>query len=173
MKRRLLTAVVISLAVLTPVTASAHGNEHGGHGGHDQPTPSWRKLAQVMVATAKYHSVAIAERDGFSDLGLCVDQMGEHWVNLDSADGDTTPDVFQDGVLDRRHPEALVYAHRGGRLQLVAVEWVSTEPGTVPGIGELHLNESLGVWVLHAWVWKHNPNGVLSDTNPRVGDCPL
>ena len=50
---------------------------------------------------------------------------------------------------------------------------MSTEPGSVPGIGELHLNESLGVYVLHAWIWKHNESGVLNDTNARVGECPL
>ena len=49
---------------------------------------------------------------------------------------------------------------------------MSTTPGRVPGIGELHLNENLGVYVLHAWVWKYNPNGVFADFNPRVGDCP-
>ena len=31
-----------------------------------------------------------------------------------------------------------------------------------------HLNEALGVWVLHAWVWKDNPAGVFQDWNPEV-----
>jgi hypothetical protein len=34
-----------------------------------------------------------------------------------------------------------------------------------------HLNEQLGVYALHAWIWKHNPAGVFADWNPRVS-CP-
>ena len=64
-----------------------------------------------------------------------------------------------------------MYEHVGDRLRLVAVEWVSTTPGDVLGI-PLHLNDNLGVWVLHAWIWKFNPDGLLTDFNPRVGDCP-
>ena len=169
--RRLRIAAVaaVAAAVLVPATVSS---AHGAHSGHSSGSASWLAIAQVRWATVRYHWLAVAEADGYSDLGLCVDQMGEHWVNLDDANSDGAPDSFQDGVLDRRHPEALVYAHKGSRLQLVAVEWVSTTPGTVPGIGELHLNPALGVYVLHAWVWKHNPDGLLMDMNPRIGDCP-
>lgn len=173
MRRHVFSALLISAASLVPATiATAHGN--GGHGGHGgSGSPSWRALAQVRWATAKYHWLGWAEADGFGDLNLCVPQMGEHWVKLADENGNGAPDTFEDGVLDRRHPEALVYAHKGSRLKLVAVEWVSTAPGNVPGIGDLHLNEALGVYVLHAWVWKHNPDGVLTDMNPRVGDCPV
>jgi hypothetical protein len=129
-------------------------------------------LAPVRAATAEYHNISMAAANGFDDLELCFDRMGEHWVDTDSVDGDQVPDVFQDGVLDPARPEALVYAHDGGRLRLVAVEWVSTTEGTVPGIGELHLNPTLGVYVLHAWVWMDNPDGMFADRNPRVGDCP-
>jgi hypothetical protein len=129
-------------------------------------------LAPARAGTAQYHDVSTAASSGFDDLHLCFDQMGEHWVDTASADGDQVPDVFQDGVLDPARPEALVYAHDGGRLRLVAVEWVSTAQGTVPGVGDLHLNPALGVYVLHAWVWLDNPDGVFADRNPRVGDCP-
>jgi hypothetical protein len=88
--------------------------------------------------------------------------MGEHYAD---------PATFSDGVVDPLRPEALVYEHVGTRLRLVAVEWVSTTPATMAGI-PLHLNESLGVYVLHAWIWKHNPDGMLADFNPAVGDCP-
>lgn len=129
-------------------------------------------LAPTRAGTAQYHDVSTAQASGFNDLHLCFDQMGEHWVETNSVDGDAAPDVFQDGVLDPARPEALVYAHDGKRLRLAAVEWVSTTPGTVPGIGELHLNSTLNVYVLHAWVWMHNPDGMFADRNPRVGDCP-
>lgn len=153
---------MLATAALVAVTPSAASAAAAGGGA----------LAPVRAATAAYHDVSTAAASGYDDLGLCFDQMGEHWVDTDSVDGDPVPDVFQDGVLDASHPEALVYAHDGERLRLVAVEWVSTTPGTVPGIGQLHLNPTLGVYVLHAWTWMDNPDGVFADRNPRVGDCP-
>jgi hypothetical protein len=34
-----------------------------------------------------------------------------------------------------------------------------------------HLNEKLGVYVLHAWIWKNNSAGIFEDWNPAV-TCP-
>jgi hypothetical protein len=151
-------AATVAIGLAIPVTGVLAG------GGPD--------LAGVRAASAAFHDVDTAEAAGYSDLGLCVSHMGEHWVNLTSEDGDAAPDSFQDGVQDPAQPEALVYAHHNGKLRLVAVEWVSTGPGTVPGIGELHLNPALGVYVLHAWVWANNPDGMLADMNPTMHDCP-
>jgi hypothetical protein len=120
-------------------------------------------LAALRGATAQYHSVDAALDSGRVDLHLCFDMMGEHYAD---------PATFGDGVLDPLDPEALVYAHVGGKLKLVAVEWVSTTPGTVPGFGDLHLNAALGVYVMHAWIWAPNPDGMFADMNPRIGDCP-
>lgn len=120
-------------------------------------------LAQVRAATAKYHRVAAATDAGYTDLHLCVDMMGEHLGK---------PASFSDGVLDPTDPEALVYEHTNNGLALVAVEWVSTNPGTVPGIGDLHFNPAVNLYVRHAWVWKHNPGDMFDDMNPTVGDCP-
>ena len=120
-------------------------------------------LAALRRATAQYHSVDAARDSGRVDLHLCFDMMGEHYAD---------PATFGDGVLDPLDPEALVYAHVGDQLKLVAVEWVSTTPGTVPGFGDLHLNPTLGVYVMHAWIWAPNPDGMFADMNPRIGDCP-
>jgi hypothetical protein len=66
----------------------------------------------------------------------------------------------------------MVYAHTGNDgLRLVAVEWVSTTPGTVMD-QPLHFNPAVGLWVLHAWIWSPNPTDVFEDMNPRIGDCP-
>lgn len=137
----------------------ASSPEHGQHADYDI---SPAQVAVVRRATAQFHDVANAIASGRVDLKLCVNQMGQHYAD---------PATFGDGVLDPEAPEALVYANEGDRLRLVAVEWVSTTPGEVFGI-PLHLNKSLGVWVLHAWVWYHNPDGILADLNSRVGDCP-
>ena len=120
-------------------------------------------LAALRQATARFHDVGRALASGRVDLHLCVDMMGQHYAN---------PNTFSDGVLDPVDPEAMVYADDGsGHLRLVAVEWVSTTPGVVMGT-PLHLNPDLGVWVLHAWIWSPNPDGMFADMNPRMGNCP-
>ena len=35
----------------------------------------------------------------------------------------------------------------------------------------LYLNEALGVYVLHAWIFTENPAGVFEDWSPDVS-CP-
>jgi hypothetical protein len=67
----------------------------------------------------------------------------------------------------------MVYAHNpDGSLRLVAVEWVSTTPGTVLDI-PLHFNPDVGLWILHAWIWQDNPAGMFADMNPTIGNCPV
>ena len=144
------TTVVLGIA-LGLVAATGAGAESN----------SKADLAQVRDATARYHDVAAAEADGYVDLGLCFDQMGEHWGKPSQIDGSVTATA----------PEALVYAHVGDRLRLVAVEYVATGPGTVLGM-PLHFNPAVNLWVLHAWIWMHNPGDMHDDTNPLVGDCP-
>jgi hypothetical protein len=164
--RRLIASLALATAPLVAAVppAAAHAHDGGGHEHrhHDHGTLSSLDVVRLWITTARYHRVDAALASGRVDLDLCFDRMGEHYAN---------PATFGDGVLDPLRPEALVYEHVGGRLRLVAVEWVSTTPGEVLGI-PLHLNENLGVWVLHAWIWKHNPDGLLADFNPRVGSCP-
>ena len=33
------------------------------------------------------------------------------------------------------------------------------------------LNQAVGFYLMHAWIWQPNPAGVLSDWNPDV-TCP-
>ena len=140
---------------------SSSGHDHAAHEHADHRIPP-TELGDLKAATRPFHDLQAALDSGRIDLDLCFDQMGEHYAN---------PATFGDGILDPLAPEALVYAHRGDGLELVAVEWVSTTPGAVHGV-DLHLNEALGVYVLHAWIWEHNPDGQLADFNPRIGDCP-
>jgi hypothetical protein len=119
-------------------------------------------VAGLRQATARFHDLDATLASGRVDLHLCVDHMGQHF-----ADAET----FSDGVLDPVDPEAMVYSDDGaGHLRLVAVEWVSTTPGTVMDI-PLHFNPAVDLWVLHAWVWSPNPDGMNADMNPRVGNC--
>jgi hypothetical protein len=152
--RRIVTAaiVVIGLTIVPWSVASAEAPGGGSSG-----------VAALRAATARFHDLGAALASGRRDLQLCVDQMGEHYAD---------PGTFSDGVLDPLDPEAMVYAHDGNnRLRLVAVEWVSTTAGTVMGI-PLHFNPAVDLWVLHAWIWSPNPDGMFADMNPRIGNCP-
>jgi hypothetical protein len=140
------------------------------------------ELAQVNLATAAYQDVEAANEDGWDILftpdetdpnSACFDHpdlggMGVHYVNGD----------LLDGALDATQPEALVYEVTPDGLKLVAVEyvvpdaaWDADQPPSVLG-RDLHFNEALGLWALHAWIWKDNPAGMFADFNPKVRPCP-
>lgn len=136
-------------------------------------------LAPLRRATARYQRVEVAEADGYtlvSGLDHCftnqpAGDMGFHYI--DTANLDLS--------LDPLRPEAMVYAPGpDGRLTLGAVEFIvpaaawddagNTEPPVVLD-RHLHLNEKLGVYVLHAWIFRNNPAGMFEDWNPAVS-CP-
>ncbi|OFE14488.1 hypothetical protein BA895_10155 [Humibacillus sp. DSM 29435] len=146
-----------------------------------------RKLAQVRKATAKFHRVDAAIAAGY-ELGWvngsgvriltgCVSDptagaMGYHYFSAK---------LMADNAVNTRQPEALVYAPtRSGGLRLVAVEWVVrsaqsnppgvSEPPTVLGM-KMHIlvpPPGPAFYLLHAWLWKHNPSGMFADWNPKV-----
>jgi hypothetical protein len=133
----------------------------------------------IRAATAQYKRLEIATSAGYAlipGLDHCFNNpgtgaMGFHYIQAASLDLD----------LNIEKPESLVYAPRpNGQLKLAAVEyivpaepWDKENPGTLPVLNghSLHLNQALGVYVLHAWVWKNNPAGMFEDWNPKV-TCP-
>jgi len=127
------------------------------------------QLAALRNATAAYHSLDAAEADGFVPLLNCFDSpdggMGQHFF---------IPSRM--GVVKLTEPTALVYEVRDGRYQLVAVEYIvpGDESTIVPDLLGQHFTfaPSLGVWKLHAWVWRPNPAGMFKDYNANVRPCP-
>lgn len=135
-------------------------------------------LAKVKAATARFNRVEVAQAAGWGlvpGLDHCFENgsagaMGFHYINTDLLDLELNP----------VQPEAMVYAPgKNGKLQLAAVEYIvpaepwdaeNSEPPSVLG-RSTHLNESLGVYVLHAWIFKNNPAGMFEDWNPNVS-CP-
>lgn len=129
------------------------------------------QLAQVRAATAAYHSIPAAEADGYIEFLPCFDDsalggMGQHWL-LPPALG---------RPLDPTKPAALVYEPRNGSYQLVAVEYVVPGPAdmTPPHLlgRDFTYLAALGVWKLHAWIWRPNPSGMFADYNPNSAMCP-
>lgn len=137
-------------------------------------------LAEIRRATARYHRVAVAEADGYVQASPCVAHpflgtMGFHYTNRS----------LVDAVVDPSAPEVLVYApDKHGNLKLVAVEfmvvaapWDATHSGPPTLAGhefEDHRDPAArhGIpfahYDLHAWVWRHNPNGMFFPFNPAV-----
>jgi hypothetical protein len=134
-----------------------------------------RDLAAARAATARYHRVDAAIANGYVSTHECVAipgaGMGIHFVH--------GPRIG-DPSLDAAEPEVLVYEARGdGSLRLVAVEymvskplWDAVHPGTRPTLyGRTFEDGPMQSYALHAWVWRHNADGMFAPFNPAVS-CP-
>ena len=123
-------------------------------------------LAELRRATAPYQDVNIATADGFVPLGVCEED--------DSALPYINPPRI-DGTLDFSHPEALLYEPAAnGQLTLAGVElvipyaaWSGQAPPQFFGV-PFQREDEFGVYGLHIWLWRHNPNGMFAIQNPTV-----
>ncbi|AZO00039.1 hypothetical protein EJ066_24540 [Mesorhizobium sp. M9A.F.Ca.ET.002.03.1.2] len=135
----------------------------------------------------KYQDYTAAIRDLYLSTVGCVHYTGEkipgamdypkgamgiHFVNV--------PSVGQ--KLDPMRPNVLIYEPTKEGLRLVAVEWLvpltpdTKEPPkllgqTFQGPMEGHyplIPKEFVHYDLHAWLFKENPNGMFSPTNPTV-----
>ena len=173
-----LLAAIIGATALAGSALAAPGTQH-----------EHRELAAIRAATARFHSVEAAVAAGY-ELGyrrndgtriitgcvanLSLGGMGYHYFNKALVD---------DLDVDPLQPEALVYAPGpNGMLQLAAVEWVvpgpiwtdptgATSAPSVFGMEMRILVPAVGFYTHHAWIWKHNPSGIMADWNPEVV-CP-
>lgn len=170
---------VLILAMIAMVGAACNGtggdspsttvaSEHA----IDEPPADPAELAKVNLATAAFQDVRAAESAGYEAFLECFENselggMGQHYVNQ----------ALLDDAVDPAAPEAMVYEVTPEGLELAGVEYIVpgdlVDPEQPPQLFDrtFHLNEDLGVWVLHAWVWKDNPAGVFEDWNPKVRPC--
>src|SRR5262245_26363337 len=193
-----LTLLAVAAAVVIPTVAIARSDSavprapahalQGPQGTADDTEALQDELSQVRRATARFHDLDAARAAGY-ELGWvngsgiriltgCVSNpaagaMGYHYFNAE---------LMADLTTDLLHPEALVYAPRkDGKLKLAAVEWIvrgqnSNPPGvssppSMLGMPMHILVPAVGFYLMHAWVWKHNPSVIMADWNPRV-ICP-
>jgi hypothetical protein len=186
-----LAVLVVVVAVLIPTVAfgrpDAAGHAMAGHAMAADDAALQDELAQVRRVTARFHRVEAAIEAGY-ELGWvngsgvriltgCVSHptagaMGYHYFNAE---------LMADNAVDALEPEALVYAPAAdGGLKLVAVEWVVRGPDSnPPGVSEppsvlgmeMHIlvpPPGPAFYLMHAWVWAHNPSGMFADWNPEV-----
>jgi hypothetical protein len=122
------------------------------------------ELQQVRAATARYEKIDNAMKDGYADIAVDVEGMGHHFMKTS----------IVDGIFDIREPEILVYnKNAGGAQELVAVEYAVPltfpKPEGFTGSADVWNGTSgFPLWLLHAWVWSYNPDGVFNWTNPTV-----
>jgi hypothetical protein len=132
------------------------------------------ELLQARRATAKFHTLSVARAAGYQKFLACFDDpevggMGQHFARKS----------LIDDTIDALHPEVLVYEPGRAGYRLVGLEyvvpqsakWTDKNPPMLFG-HHFHRNDTLGIWALHAWVWRPNPVGMHADYNPFVRMCP-
>ncbi|MDF2770517.1 MAG: hypothetical protein K0S86_10 [Geminicoccaceae bacterium] len=148
------------------------------------------ELQSVRALLDKYADPIVAVHDGFLSTVACVEYlkggtegsmqyapggMGVHFINM----GNVGP------TLDPSKPQVLIYEPVGDKLRLVAAEWFmpaqlagAARPSIfgkeLQGPMEGHkplMPAEVHHYDLHVWLWKTNPEGVYSPTNPAV-KCP-
>lgn len=148
------------------------------------------ELAAVRSQLDKYRNPIVAVYDGYFSTVGCIEYpkgttegsmkypaggMGVHFLNFQNM-GPT---------LDPAKPQVLIYEPVGDSLRLVAAEWfmpaelAGSSPPSVFGRaleGPMEGHQPLMPpgfhhYDLHVWLWKENPEGVFSPTNPAV-KCP-
>ena len=187
---RILAVASISAVMLMGQAVAAF--EHPQH----EPT-AVSMTSPARSATAKYHSLTVAKKAGYSILAdtagiTCIADpqmggaMGVHYVKSD---------LVKDPAIAATEPEALVYApDRHGRLRLAALEYVvikanwdanQVPPASYVGSRDAQAPPMLfghtfnftdapnryglpPFYSLHAWIWKQNPAGTFQMWNPSV-----
>ena len=137
---------------------------------HDRDRDIQRAVETLRRVTARYHNIEVAKKDDFVLLHDCETRLdnepvGTVYVNMSR---------LTDGVINLEKPDALIYEPGPKGLTLVGVEfaipfqlWTKSEPPKFLG-ATFQREDEFGVFALHAWVWRSNPNGLFAEINPRV-----
>ena len=135
-----------------------------------QPAGENATLATLRRATARYHNLNAAIADGFVFLHGCEVRpdegpVGSLYVHFGR---------LLDGVIDPAAPDGLIYEPGGSHPKLVGVElavpyplWTGQAPPALHGTA-FQREDEFGVFALHVWIWRDNPEGLFAETNPRV-----
>lgn len=178
----LLVSVSLSLMLLLAACSSS-----GTVAPSAPPLLDSPELEQIRAALDKYQDPIAAVHDGYFSTVGCVEYpagggmghvhyapggMGVHFLN----------GQLLGPVVDPLKPQILVYEPVGSKLRLVAAEWfvplatgVKERPSLFghpfdgPMEGHYPLMPlGLHHYDLHAWLWKKNPAGMFSPTNPDI-----
>jgi hypothetical protein len=147
--------------------------------------PTRAELDEIRQALEKYKDPYVAVRDLYLSTVGCVhydgEKMDSHMHYEKGGMGIHFVNLTVTGPLDPKRPNVLIYEPVGGKLELVAAEWlvplaaVKERPTLLgqPFDGPMEGHEPLipqefAHYDLHAWLFKENPLGMFSPTNPAV-----
>ena len=170
-----LIAIATLGAVILVVAGAALANNSNERAAAKQATVAFRQLAKAKSAGYTLELKTTPANGSRACISDAAGGMGVHMVNT----------KLLDSAISLRSPEALVFEPRGGKMQLVALEYVvdkkawhdagNTAPPKLFGRHfALTTKNPFGLkpfYALHAWVWKKNPAGWLQPWNPQV-TCP-
>lgn len=135
------------------------------------PADVMSTIATLRRVTARYQDLATALDEDFVLLHPCESRpdegpVGTVYVNFAR---------LLDGAIDAELPDALIYEPSpNGGSKLVGVEfaipypmWTGPQPPAFLG-AQFQREDEFGVFALHAWVWRENPEGMFAESNPRV-----
>jgi hypothetical protein len=135
------------------------------------PDPTAEAVATLRRVTDRYHDLNAAIADGFVFLHGCENRpdegpVGAVYVHMAR---------LTDGAIDPEAPEALIYEPASdGSSELVGVElaipyplWTEQEPPEFLG-ATFQREDEFGVFGLHVWIWRDNPEGLFAESNPSV-----
>jgi hypothetical protein len=134
--------------------------------------PQKSEVDKLRASLAPYTSLALAQGAGY-DVALTdcmsngdIGAMGIHYGKP----------ALIDASLDATQPEVLIYEPGpSGSMSLVGVEFVvpfalAPKSGPAPSLfGQRFIPDDVfGLWTLHVWTHRTNPNGTFAQWNPRV-----
>lgn len=152
------------------------------------PSEVGKALAGLRSLSAKWHKYEDAAAAGYVAAVGCIDErvvagttdprgMGFHFAN---------PALLGDDAGSLYQPELVIYDGDPltGRAKLAGFDyfipasatWPSPDVGgTAPILPEVGLPYTWSPvhngWMIHAWPWRHNPDGMFDNFNPEVPLC--
>jgi hypothetical protein len=138
------------------------------------------QLNELRQFVAPFHNFDKAVEAGYNipapGPGVCISHptrggMGFHYTYAHR-------DLISDGRVNLLEPEFLVYAPKpNGGVKFAALDyfvpyntWSSPEPPALLGV-PFAREDDFQAYVLHIWLFWHNPAGMFENYNPEVPLC--
>jgi hypothetical protein len=149
-------------------------------------------LAQAKAATARFRNIAYAKSHGYQQVTQFIPTLGLHLANLDLLNKPFDPVhpailLYQPtGSSGGLHLVGVAYSepastnppigfpggddvwHYHTNLCFLATGDVTISPSAAACKARHGYFQARTPWLLHAWIWEANPDGVFTEENPLV-----
>ena len=176
--------------------ASIAGHVHGTPGSVSPQEAQIlsRQIAAAKIATARYRDINAAKADGYFQVTQFVPGLGLHLANLRISNRVFDPAhpnvlLYQPDAKGKLVLVGVAYsiAHTGPadeqpagfagnadvwhfhrNLCFLPTGSVTITPGAVQCKARNGYFQARTAWLLHAWIWRTNPDGLFTEYNPNV-----